>query len=318
MIKHFVGCLLLACLLVSPLLAQTPAGKPGQVPGFIVATHVKGEVTAKDLGTGETVALAENQRIRENFVVTTSKTGSVILIFENGATVAVQEDSELDIQKFEMDPFNGPETKVADLTKEPTVSTTNLSMPRGKLVGKVVHLNYDGGSEFTIATPVGAAGIRGTTFYLNFTPNSDGTALFQLVTSDGTVLFTAPASVQGIPVPTGKQVSTVVTLTQTSQPGQPATYASTGTIASSDVPSATLAQIAAVAQTIIDTELNSNITLTSTSTSTGTSTSGTSTSTSTSTSGTTTSGSGTTSAGISSGSGNLLNVPAGQSLTPND
>ena len=57
------------------------------------------------------------------------------------------------------------------MKQEPGTSVTKLNLTRGELVGRVVHLNVDKGSEFTVRTPVGAAGIRGTIFRIIFRPD---------------------------------------------------------------------------------------------------------------------------------------------------
>ena len=80
------------------------------------------------------------------------------------------------------------------MKQEPGTSTTKLNLSKGELVGKVVHLNVDKGSEFTVQTPVGAAGIRGTTFRIIFRPGPDGKAFFSVTTADGRVVFTGITS----------------------------------------------------------------------------------------------------------------------------
>jgi len=72
----------------------------------------------------------------------------------------------------------------------------------------VKKLNKAKGSNFNIKTPVGAAGIRGTTFRLVFTPAADGqTSNFTLSTAEGLVLFTGSAAGSApVVVEQGKEV----------------------------------------------------------------------------------------------------------------
>ncbi|HEY5080209.1 MAG TPA: hypothetical protein VII43_10190, partial [Opitutaceae bacterium] len=61
------------------------------------------------------------------------------------------------------------------------------------------------GSEFTVQTPVGAAGIRGTTFRIIFRPGPDGKAFFSVVTTDGRVVFRGVTSTP-VNIPAGTKV----------------------------------------------------------------------------------------------------------------
>jgi len=70
------------------------------------------------------------------------------------------------------DPFNQP-IKVSELVDEPTTSITKLNLVRGELMSNVKHLRRDKGSVFSVQTPVGAAGIRGTTFQVLFRPSGN-------------------------------------------------------------------------------------------------------------------------------------------------
>jgi hypothetical protein len=62
------------------------------------------------------------------------------------------------------------------VTEEPTTSVTRLNLKNGEVVCNVkkLHTKGPGGSSFEVKTPVGAAGIRGTTFSVRFIPAADG------------------------------------------------------------------------------------------------------------------------------------------------
>jgi len=227
----------------------TPAaGAPVRVKGKIIAARVQGhvEATSTVAGAKQTVVLHDGDAVTDDTQVVTAPGASVILIFSNGATVDVAPDSTLKIDEFEQDPF-GADVKVADLKQEPGTSTTRLNLTKGALVGKVVHLNVDKGSEFTVATPVGAAGIRGTTFQIVYRPGPNGTALFSVVTAEGQVVFTgtAPGSTP-VDISAGQQI--VVTFDVDS--GLP-----TAPIVLSDLSPAEAAQIQTISQAIINSML---------------------------------------------------------------
>lgn len=169
-----------AAMLCLDARAQTAA------PGQIKAAKVTGTVTAtKD---GATIELKNGSELAQGYVVNTAKDSSVVLVFSNGATLNLAQDSSLAIDEFLQDPF-ADEVAVSKLTAEPSRSTTKLNLSRGELVGNVKKLNYDKGSSFNIQTPVGAAGIRGTTFRIVFRPDGTGKAFFSLTTVEGNVVL---------------------------------------------------------------------------------------------------------------------------------
>jgi hypothetical protein len=194
----------------------TPAA-PARVKGQIIAARVLGHVAAVSKTDNSTRALRDGDKVTDQTTIITSAGASVILVFSNGATVNVAADSSLDIEKFEQDPF-ADDIKMSDLKQETGTSTTRLNLTKGELVGKVVHLNVDKGSEFTVQTPVGAAGIRGTVFRIVFRPGRDGKAFFVITTSDGTVVFRGVTS-GPISVPAGKQVVATFNYTPPSTTG---------------------------------------------------------------------------------------------------
>ena len=182
---------------VLPLRAQTPAAASvadaPMPPGLVLVAKVTGEVMMTVNGSAP-VRLNVDDKIAQSAKINTGPTGSVVLVFANGAQTQISHDSELVLEEFLQDPF-GSTVKVAEMTAEPSVSRTKLSLNRGELVGNVKKLNHDRGSKFTVQTPVGAAGIRGTTFKITFRPTGTGQAFnFQLSTVEGNVGFTPPGA----------------------------------------------------------------------------------------------------------------------------
>lgn len=170
------------------LLCLDAHAQQASAPGQIKAARVTGSVTAtKD---GSTITVVNGTELAQGYVVNTDRNSSVVLIFSNGATLNLAQDSSLTIDEFTQDPF-AEEISVSQLTAEPTASQTRLSLSRGELVGNVKKLNYDAGSRFDVQTPVGAAGIRGTTFRIVFRPDGTGKAFFSLTTVEGNVVLAA-------------------------------------------------------------------------------------------------------------------------------
>lgn len=164
----------------------------GSEAGQIVLARVTGQVTLTDKADGATRPAVNDERIAAGMVVSTAPESSVVLIFSNGATINLRADSVLDIEQFLQDPFS-TDFRMAEATAEPSVSTTRLKLSRGELIGNVKTLNAGAGSSFTVDTPVGAAGIRGTTFRIVFRPDGTGRAFFSITTVEGNVVLTQGA-----------------------------------------------------------------------------------------------------------------------------
>jgi hypothetical protein len=136
-------------------------------------------------------------------------------------------------------------------------------------VGNVKHLHKDAGSSFSVNTPVGAAGIRGTTFRIVFRPDSSGKAFFTLSTAEGVVILTGTNSTtQQVPVATGKEVVVTVEVNVDAVTGAVTITAPPQVQAAQNIPAATLATIAAATQQIVQT--NTTVIFTSVTTSTTT------------------------------------------------
>ena len=206
----------LTCLLWLPATAQAAVASPApasMVVGAIKASNVRGDVRKINLTDKSETPLKNNDTlIQDNAIVTGKGESSVVLVFANGSTVRVGSDSRLEIQEFLMDPLQADVPNVAALTAEPTRSQTNLRLEFGEMVGNVKTLNRAAGSTFSVSTPAGAAGIRGTTFRIVYRPTGNGRAFnFQLSTSEGVVLYegTTQLGAASVNVPLGQQIQVV-------------------------------------------------------------------------------------------------------------
>jgi hypothetical protein len=179
----------------------------------IVAARVRGEVFVTVKATSVRTQIADNAELSQGSIVTASKDASCVLVFSNGATINLGTESVLDIEQYTQDPFSTP-VNAATITEEPSKSNTKLFLTRGELVGKVAKLKKDQGSTFTVATPVGAAGIRGTIFRVVYRPDGTGKAAFAFTVQVGEVELTFTGNVQApVGLTEGKEVSGEATLT---------------------------------------------------------------------------------------------------------
>ena len=161
---------LTALLLLAPgwLSAQTTTGT--KVIGRIIAAKVVGNVTVTD--TRDPMRprkLSERDELTQDQLIVTGEDARVLLVFSNGATVNLAAKSSLLINEFLQDPFSQP-VKASEMVDEPTTSSTKLTLVRGELMSNVKLLRRDKGSNFSVQTPFGAAGIRGTTFQILYRP----------------------------------------------------------------------------------------------------------------------------------------------------
>ncbi len=205
---------LLFALAVSGLsrgVAQIGSGVPSSmVVGVIKAANVRGDVRKISLSDRSESALQNGDTLQQDHaVVTKGAASSAVLVFANGATVRIGGDSRLEIKEFMMDPLQADVASVAALTNEPTTSRTQLRLEFGEMVGNVKTLNRAAGSSFSVGTPAGAAGIRGTTFRIVYRPTGNGQAFnFQLSTAEGVVLYEGVAQIgpSTANVPAGQEI----------------------------------------------------------------------------------------------------------------
>lgn len=165
------------------------AADPSMSAGQIKAAAVIGDVNAVDHVDQTVTALHNDDLLSQGFTVKTGDDASIVLVFSNGATLRLGANTELSIDEFLQQPFAEEELALDQLEQEPTVSSTKLKLTRGEVVGHVLALRT--GSSHTIATPVGAAGIRGTTFRHVVRPAPNGSVVFTSATDEGEVGFTA-------------------------------------------------------------------------------------------------------------------------------
>jgi len=184
-------------------------------PGQIQAASVEGQVL-KLVNSAPAVPVKDGDQLTESDTITTGANSGVVLVFMNGSSVKLGANSFLAIDEFKMDPL-AEDVKMADFKDrkkgEPSVSKTNLNLVYGDMVGDVRHLNKS--SSYSIKTPAGAAGIRGTIYRIVFRPDANGKAFFTVSTAEGLVVMQGVTAVE-IPIPVGKEVVVTVDIPEAS------------------------------------------------------------------------------------------------------
>jgi len=188
----------------------------GQIQaGQIQAASVEGQVL-KLVNSAPAVPVKDGDQLTESDTITTGANSGVVLVFMNGSSVKLGADSRLAIDEFKMDPL-AEDVKMADFKDrkkgEPSVSKTNLNLVYGDMVGDVRRLNKS--SSYSIKTPAGAAGIRGTIYRIVFRPDANGRAFFTVSTAEGLVVMQGVTAVE-IPIPVGKEVVVTVDIPEAS------------------------------------------------------------------------------------------------------
>ncbi len=239
--------LLLAVVGASCTSAQSTLGVQGGTmrPGLVLVAKVVG--TAKVDSAGVTGSLKVNDSVPPGSLVTTGENSRLVLVFANGASVFLGSNTEIVIEEFSLEPLTRV-VRLSELDEEPTKSHTRIHLYRGELVAKV-KLRKDGASMFTVLTPVGAAGIRGTTFRIVYQPAPNGMAYFNLSNANGMVVFSPNAGsggVAGLSVPPSQQIEVVTSFTQNAQ-GQRVAVAPVTSAACMPIPIAVIEQITAAA-----------------------------------------------------------------------
>lgn len=178
------------CLLATGLKAQVQQ---------IKMTRIGPDVEVYDIGGDEVKFRGANGDLvnEQDMLLTVGDNSGVILVFSNGATINIGEKSRVEIRQFTQDPF-AEDFSFAEETSEPSASQTSIHLTEGELIGNVKSLRR--GSNFTVSTPAGAAGIRGTTFRVVFRPQGNGTAFFTITTIEGDVGVTTTDGTVATPI----------------------------------------------------------------------------------------------------------------------
>lgn len=151
---------------------NSPAQNSTMILGNIRVLKVEGSGGKILDSAGNSSPLKEGAFIRQGTTIKTGKENSVTLLFDNGTTVNVKPDSDFSIDSFAQDPFNSSNVDYQTAKSEPSSSVTRLKVSEGTIVVDIAKLKKN--SSFQIATPVGSAGIRGTS--LGITSNSKNQA----------------------------------------------------------------------------------------------------------------------------------------------
>jgi len=134
----------------------------------------------------------------EGYSIKTNLFSESVLLLSNGTTATIQENSVFKLIEFNQKPFDTQNQSFGQLENEPSTSQVSIEMELGSLVVQTKKLNKS--SSFSIRTPTGTAGIRGTQFQLASSPNTG----MQLDVAESQVAFTPAGQNQPVIVGPGR------------------------------------------------------------------------------------------------------------------
>ncbi|MEX2381885.1 MAG: FecR domain-containing protein [Opitutales bacterium] len=127
--------------------------------GAARVVKVEGSAFALPMDSEERVALQEGDSVQQRTTLVTGGKSRLVLLFSNGAAMTLGPDTSMSIEEY----LHG---ESGSKKAEPNPSSLHLFLEYGETAGNVEAL--DESSDFTVRTPLGTAGIRGTTFRFSF------------------------------------------------------------------------------------------------------------------------------------------------------
>jgi len=212
-----------------------------QNSGSLIVLDIKGEAETF-LPNGQLIQnkLTRGMIMSEGISLQTTQFSEVLILFSNGTTLTLEENSKLEILKFKQEPFLADDANLEDSETEPSSSQLELNLPFGTFISQTKTLSKD--SSYIINTPSGTVRVKGTQFQLGV----DKTGSLKLDVSESTVSLTPPGQSKGILVskgggidvnPTGKVSERLITPLATAKISSKTSKAR---IASGKIPTSTL------------------------------------------------------------------------------
>ncbi len=167
--------------------------------GVVRAFMVEGNVSLVNNNTGETITLRPRQDFSDGYTVVTGSDSSALLLFSNGTSINVTENTSFNISQYLQQNYDQRRGSFLRLREEPSPSSTDVMLNYGEVVGETRKLRED--SNMVVRTPVGSAGIRGTTFIVRYDP---ATQSAYFVNMEGAVVVTNDITGEMITVADGE------------------------------------------------------------------------------------------------------------------
>ena len=190
-------------ILIGQLVPSLLSGAEKFSDGLIFIVGLEGEVKFFDNQGNE---VGENKFVvgspfPKNHTAETGKGGKAVFLLSNGTLMTVDQNAKMKVSFYDQIPFEAKGRALKDLTEEPSQSNVNIDLDFGALIVKTKKLNKK--SSFSILSPVGTAGIRGTEFQMEINPGAG----VQLDVTESVVEFTPSGGGQPVSVRQGNGLS---------------------------------------------------------------------------------------------------------------
>lgn len=139
-----------------------------------------GDVSFRLSGSEDFRPAPAGTALPQGAVVKTGEKSSATIVFSSGSVAGIGANSVVEVSKFLQEPFKGALTAGA----EPSVSDTEIVLVEGELISNVAKLRK--GSKYSVTSPVGAAGVRGTIFFASYNSKT-GEGVFEV--AEGSIVI---------------------------------------------------------------------------------------------------------------------------------
>lgn len=209
----YLSALLAFCALLLPLMAEAQMNLPVS-DARVVGVEGRGAMIQRG---SQMLTVTTGFMITEGDILTTSG-ATVMLVFKNGSTLRVDPGTQLAMTTVRQAPIpSSVRGSYGQLEANPSESVTVLTLRQGRLSGNVKKLRAVAPrSRFEIASKVGVAGIRGTTFSISLfriggvwnysLRNAVGEIVFQSALNAPNAVVEVPGSGEEVPVEPGEEI----------------------------------------------------------------------------------------------------------------
>jgi len=143
---------------------KTSYPESGPSKGSALILTLEGKATVNNPSNEKGSSAYLEQFLSPGDSLVTGPNSEVLLLLTNGTTLTVGPDTAFELESFSQANFKGGDAKVGTLEEEASASSVLIDLKVGDLVVDVKKLKKK--SNFEITTPLGVAGIRGTSFRL--------------------------------------------------------------------------------------------------------------------------------------------------------
>ena len=149
---------------------SSPSSDASLSKGAALVLTLEGKVSVVNSSSVKGTVATVNQFLSPGDSLVTGPSSDALLLLTNGTTLSVGANTTFELKTFYQEDFNSEQAKVGSLKEEVSSSTVLIDLKAGELVVDVRKLRKK--SNFEITSPLGVAGVRGTSFSLSSSADS--------------------------------------------------------------------------------------------------------------------------------------------------